>query len=441
MANTVFKLRRSSVAGKQPNTSTLTIGELGINLTDKILYSSDGGDVFEIGANLTTLSVANLTVTGITVNSSILSVNTAISANGSNGTAGQVLTTNSTGVYWSTVTGGGGSANADAQYTWTNTQTFQNTITFSSTINGTVNNATYLTGNSVSDLNTYASDKAANAYSNAVSSAASDASTKAGTAYTNATSYADTKAGTAYTNAVSYVDTKIGTANTAITGNAATAYTNAVSYTDTKIGTANTAITGNAATAYTNAVSYVDTKIGTANTAITGNAATAYTNAVSYTDSKILTANGAITGNAATAYTNAVAAIASSTANNANNLGGVAASSYQLNSTLSANVATLTSNNANHVIYANYKTVTASPNTVLANDSLILVNMTANSTINLPAASTTNGSIINIKNINTGYVSIIPNGSDTIDGQANLVIQYQYSAAGLISTSTGWAIV
>ena len=248
MANTTFQLRRSSVAGKAPNTSTLSTGELALNVTDRKLYSSNGSNIFETGANLTTLSVANLTVTGITVNSSILSVNTAISANGSNGTAGQVLTTNSTGVYWSTVTGGGGSVNADAQYTWTNTQTFQNTITFSSTINGTVNNATYLTGNSVSDLNTYASDKAANAYSNAVSSAASDASTKAGTAYTNATSYADTKAATAYTNAVSYVDTKIGTANTAITGNAATAYTNAVSYTDTKIGTANTAITGNAAT-------------------------------------------------------------------------------------------------------------------------------------------------------------------------------------------------
>ena len=36
----------------------------------------------------------------------------------------------------------------------------------------------------------------------------------------------------------------------------------------------------NSGTAYTNAVSYTDTKIGTANTAITGNAATAYTNAI-----------------------------------------------------------------------------------------------------------------------------------------------------------------
>jgi hypothetical protein len=198
-----------------------------------------------------------------------------------------------------------------------------------------------------------------------------------GQSYSTVTGFITSNAATAYTNATSYADTK-----------AATAYSNAIAY------------SGNAALAYANAIAY------------SGNAALAYSNAVSYVDTKIGTANTAITGNAATAYTNAVAAIASSTANN-----------------------------ANHVIYANYRTVVATPNTVLANDSLIFVNMSTNSTINLPAASATNGSIIKIKNINTGYVSIIPNGSDTIDGQANLVIQYQYSAAGLISTSTGWAIV
>mgnify|MGYP003334538722 CR=1 FL=1 len=78
-----------------------------------------------------------------------------------------------------------------------------------------------------------------------------------------------------------------------ISTNASAAYTNATSYTDTKIATANLAITGNAATAYTNAVSYVDTKIGTANAAITGNAATAYTNAMADT----LSRNGSYTGN------------------------------------------------------------------------------------------------------------------------------------------------
>lgn len=91
MANTIFQLRRSSVAGKTPNTTTLTIGELGINLTDQKLYSSNGTVVFEIGSNLVNLSVTNT----FTVKS--------ISANGGLGSTGQVLTTDGSNVYWSTV--------------------------------------------------------------------------------------------------------------------------------------------------------------------------------------------------------------------------------------------------------------------------------------------------------------------------------------------------
>ena len=134
-----------------------------------------------------------------------------------------------------------------------------NTVVNSTYFTGTANNADYLGGWGIANIQTWIS----------------------------------TNASAAYTNATSYTDTKIATANLAITGNAATAYTNAVSYTDTKIATANLAITGNAATAYTNAVSYVDTKIGTANAAITGNAATAYTNAMADT----LSRNGSYTGN------------------------------------------------------------------------------------------------------------------------------------------------
>ena len=54
-----------------------------------------------------------------------------VSANGGTGTAGQVLTSNgaSGAPYWSTVSGGGGSVNTAAQYTWTNTQTFNANIT------------------------------------------------------------------------------------------------------------------------------------------------------------------------------------------------------------------------------------------------------------------------------------------------------------------------
>lgn len=102
MANTVFKLRRSSVAGKVPNTATLAIGELGINLTDRKLYSSDGTNVWETGANLTTLAVS----TNTNVNNVIFSG--AIYANSSTGSSGQVLASNGTGIYWTSSSGGGG---------------------------------------------------------------------------------------------------------------------------------------------------------------------------------------------------------------------------------------------------------------------------------------------------------------------------------------------
>lgn len=105
MANTVFKLRRSSVAGKVPNTSTLSIGELGLNLTDQKIFSSDGSSVFELGANVTTqyvystLYVGNSSVNTV-INSSSINVKSII-ANGSVGTANQVLTSNGTSTYWS----------------------------------------------------------------------------------------------------------------------------------------------------------------------------------------------------------------------------------------------------------------------------------------------------------------------------------------------------
>ena len=70
MANTVFKLRRSSVAGKIPTTSDIAIGELALNLTDRKLYSSDGSNVWELGANLSSISVSNTTATFLNANSS-----------------------------------------------------------------------------------------------------------------------------------------------------------------------------------------------------------------------------------------------------------------------------------------------------------------------------------------------------------------------------------
>ena len=55
----------------------------------------------QIGSSIT----ANATSANLLVNTAI----SAIIANGSIGTSGQVLTSNATGIYWSTVSGGGGS--------------------------------------------------------------------------------------------------------------------------------------------------------------------------------------------------------------------------------------------------------------------------------------------------------------------------------------------
>jgi len=86
-ANTRIKLKRSTSTGVAPTTGDIGIGELGVNLTDKILYMSDGSNIFEIGANLanqlirSTLTVGNSTV-NIFSNSSFLQIaNSSTTAN------------------------------------------------------------------------------------------------------------------------------------------------------------------------------------------------------------------------------------------------------------------------------------------------------------------------------------------------------------------------
>jgi hypothetical protein len=136
VASTI-KIKRSGVSGKQPNTASLSVGELAINYKDQKLYSSNGTSVFEIGASsgssglvsITTATVKNLTqndtvVTnvGVVAANAYLQVANAVStyltknnpvitgtltANGSTGTSGHYLRTSGTGVYWSPVSGGG----------------------------------------------------------------------------------------------------------------------------------------------------------------------------------------------------------------------------------------------------------------------------------------------------------------------------------------------
>ena len=98
-ANNRILVKRTTVSGRSPNTTNsgntqyIASGELALNLTDGILYSSNGSTLITVGAN-----VVNQNVTGtLTVN--------AISAGGGVGVAGQVLTSNGTTAYWSNTSG------------------------------------------------------------------------------------------------------------------------------------------------------------------------------------------------------------------------------------------------------------------------------------------------------------------------------------------------
>ena len=95
-------------------------------------------------------SISHLTTSGTFVaNNTALYVNSAIFLAGSNGTVGQVLTSNGTSnAYWSTITA---TINTAAQYTWSNTQTFSNVITFSGNVimsgaNNVINATSYTIG-------------------------------------------------------------------------------------------------------------------------------------------------------------------------------------------------------------------------------------------------------------------------------------------------------
>lgn len=54
-----YILKRTTVASRVPTTSDIVSGQLGINLTDQKLFCSNGTGVFEIGSNLTSLTVSN----------------------------------------------------------------------------------------------------------------------------------------------------------------------------------------------------------------------------------------------------------------------------------------------------------------------------------------------------------------------------------------------
>jgi len=226
------------------NTATpgsLANGELAYTANGDVLYIGSNGSIEAIGgkrvpgtltANQALIANSTSGIDKIIVANAVV---TAITANGSLGTAGYYLTSNGTASYWSqpmaSVAGSdtqvqfndGGNLAGDSGLTYNKTTDTLTATNFSG--NGalvTSVNAATVGGNTASDLRSYSDTTAATAYSNATSYA----DTKAGNAYTNATSYAATIAGTAYSNATSYADTASGTA-----------YSNAMSDTLSRNGT------------------------------------------------------------------------------------------------------------------------------------------------------------------------------------------------------------
>ena len=268
------------------------------------------------------------------INSTSISLR-SIRANNSFGTAGQVLTTNGTGVYWSTVTGGGGggSFSNGIAYIWSDVQTFEANVFVSNAIlsvgntsvnvsinstafSGTANNANNLSGTSLATIQNQISGNASTAYTNAVADAA-----------TSAAGLYQTTAGLA-----ANVVTLTANNSNRLGGELPAFYTNASNIT-----------TGTLAFARlpANAVFWSNTNTFTANQTFNANII------LSGTTTNLITIGGNTIN--ATTYTG--------TANNATNLGGVAASGYQTTAGLAANVAILTANNANNlggVAAANY---------------------------------------------------------------------------------------
>jgi hypothetical protein len=61
-------------------------------------------------------------------------------------------------------------------------------------------------------------------------------------------------------------------------------------------------------------------------------------------------------------------------------------------------------------------------------------------TLTLPSAIGLNGKTIYVKNVGTGVININTTGSETIDGQSSLPIEFQNTVVGFISDNTNWYI-
>ena len=394
------------------NNAYIPAGSFAVNLTDKKVIASDGSLPFEVGANVTNQIVTgNLILANnatqikfATVNSSayaymtqqnddnfvfystntsygsrpvwsifannnssnfkfavraqfdggisISSGQTLLDSTGSQGAAGQVLTSNGTGnVYWSSSGGGlsagnGLSSNTTAYFVLPNTGIIANSTgtfvnaAYIATISA--NNTTYVNGKTESNLNVNSAATATNA---------------------NNTTYLNGQLASYYTNATNittgtlpWAQAPSGTVNTSGT----------FTFSGVETFNANVVIAGNSTSqllistinATSNGVTLTNNLMQIGNTSV-------YTNVI---PGSVYTTN--LYGTLQTTSQPNI------TANNSNYLGGTAASGYQTTAGLAANVATLTSNSTSFV-------GTVSAANVVSNTQLQanLANYTPNTTV------------------------------------------------------------
>lgn len=152
MANTRFQHKRSSVSGVVPTTSDIATGELGINLADRKLFTSNGTAVFELGSNLSSLTVSgNVAITGV----ANVTGNVTIGASAFFVGNGNFITTvNATNITTGTLPNARLDANVtntSANFTITGIRTHQaNIVVGNTTVNTQHSNATILISNATS---------------------------------------------------------------------------------------------------------------------------------------------------------------------------------------------------------------------------------------------------------------------------------------------------
>jgi len=97
-----------------------------------------------------------------------------------------------------------------------------------------------------------------------------------------------------------------------------------------------------------------------------------------------------------------------------------------------------------YLLVSTVVTSITSDTTLTVNDYLSLVDASSAAvTMTLPSAASTNGQqfIIKKTDSSSNTVTIDGNGSETIDGDTTLVINFQYDSATLVSDGTSWSIV